>query len=326
MRIIRVTVITMSKVLKKKIFNLGLIGTGKILKKHLSIINSLNKFNVIAIHSRTHSKGIEFCKENNIPLEKYIKNMNIFLKMENIDAFFICVSVESIDKILNKIIKTHKPFFIEKPPIVNLNTYRTICNYIKKNKILNMVGLNRRHYSNLLKIKSLFDNSGGLQSIQIEGNERIWQKKSITMFRKKNWLILNSIHTLDLIFFFCGMLDKTFIVKTNKNVYSILGQSKSGINFSYTSNWNSPGGWSIKAQNNKYYVIIDPLEVCVVKNRSFKSKEIKMSNNDKNFKPGFYLQIVNFYELLIRKEHTYPSIGIENCNGLYSLIKKIYEK
>ena len=48
-----------------------------------------------------------------------------------------------------------------------------------------MVGLNRRHYSNLIKIKNSFDKSGGIQSLQIEGNERIWQKKNLKNFRKK---------------------------------------------------------------------------------------------------------------------------------------------
>ena len=99
------------------------------------------------------------------------------IKVKNIDAFFICVSVESIDQILNKVLKTKKPFFIEKPPIVDLKGYSKINKYINKHNILNMVGLNRRHYSNLIKIKNSFDKSGGIQSLQIEGNERIWQKK-----------------------------------------------------------------------------------------------------------------------------------------------------
>ena len=66
---------------------------------------------------------------------------------------FICVSIESIDQILNKVLKTKKPFFIEKPPIVDLKSYSKINKYINKHNILNMVGLNRRHYSNLIKLR-----------------------------------------------------------------------------------------------------------------------------------------------------------------------------
>lgn len=311
--------------MKNKSFNLGLIGTGKILKKHLSVLNNSTKFRISAIHSRSYSNGIKFCKDNNIETKKYFKNIIEFISYEEIDAFFICVSNESIDKILNVILKTKKPFFIEKPPVVNLNKYNIVRTYIKKNKILNMVGLNRRYYSNLLKIRELFLNSGGIQSVQIEGNERIWQKKDIKPFRKKNWIVLNSIHTLDLIFFLCGDLDKVNYLRTGKNIFSLMLKSKSGSNVTYTSNWNSPGGWSIKLHNDLYYANIEPLESSLVKNRNSEIKKIHLSRKDIEFKPGFYLQIENFYKLLVKKKHSFPSIGIEDCNQLYGLIKKIHE-
>ena len=317
---------TKLKHLKKKTYNLALIGTGKILNKHFEVIKTFNNFRVVAIHSRTEIKAKKFCAHNHLNPNIYHSKFDDLIKVKNIDAFFICVSVESIDQILNKVLKTKKPFFIEKPPIVDLKSYSKINKYINKHNILNMVGLNRRHYSNLIKIKNSFDKSGGIQSLQIEGNERIWQKKNLKNFRKKNWLILNSIHTLDLIFFFCGNLDKTHIVKTNKNIFSIIGTSKSGVNFSYTTNWNSPGGWNIKIHNDKYYADIDPLEISILKDRKLNSKMINMSSKDKKFKPGFDLQIRNFYKLLREEKHVFPSVGIEHCVGLFNLIKKINEK
>ena len=106
----------------------------------------------------------------------------------------------------------------------------------------------------------------------------------------------------------------------------ILDLSKSGVNFSYTTNWNSPGGWNIKIHNDKYYADIDPLEISILKDRKFNSKMIKMSSKDKIFKPGFDLQIRNFYKLLREEKHVFPSVGIEHCAGLFNLIKKINEK
>lgn len=309
--------------MKKKKFNLALIGAGKILNKHLSVICKFNKFKIIAIHSRTESKAKDLCKNFALDPKIYISNIDDLLLINEIDAYFICVSVESIDGVLEKILKTKKPFFIEKPPIVNLNIYKKFSKFIKRNKIPNMVGLNRRHYSNILKINEIFNNSGGIQSIQIEGNERIWQKKSLSQFRKKNWLILNSIHTLDLLIFLAGHIDNVSIIKTSNNIFSLNGESKKGINFTYTANWNSPGGWNIKIHNENYFANLDPLENATIKNKKFKTKHIKLNNFDIDFKPGFYLQIKNFYYLLKMGKNKFPSICIEECENLYNLINKI---
>ena len=51
-----------------------------------------------------------------------------------------------------------------------------------------------------------------------------------------------------------------------------------------------------------------------------------MYSKDKKFKPGFDLQIRNFYKLLREEKHVFPSVGIEHCVGLFNLIKKINEK
>ena len=106
-------------------------------------------------------------------------------------------------------------------------------------------------------------------------------KKNLKNFRKK--LAYIKLHTyIRSNILFCGNLDKTHIVKTNKNIFSIIGTSKSGVNFSYTTNWNSPGGWNIKIHNDKYYADIDPLEISILKDRKLNSKMINMSSKIRN--------------------------------------------
>ena len=128
----------------------------------------------------------------------------------------ILVSSEEIYPVLNKIIPYRIPFFVEKPPGLNFFAIEKLCKKVKKYKLKNMVGFNRRYYSNFLKGINIINQHGKLLGITIEGHERYWKiEKLISKKNKDNLLYSNSSHVIDLFRFFAGEIKsiKSFSTK-----------------------------------------------------------------------------------------------------------------
>ena len=88
--------------------------------------------------------------ENTFPKPKIITN--------NVDGILILVSPEEIYPVLNQIIPYKIPFFVEKPPGLSFFEILKICKKVNKFKLKNMVGYNRRYYSNFKKGIKLINN------------------------------------------------------------------------------------------------------------------------------------------------------------------------
>ena len=83
-------------------FKVGVIGAGKIADKHLEVIKTIRKFNIVSITSRTSSKANKLAK-------KYkIKNINNSIKemvsKNKLDCILVFVSAENMFKTLKKVI------------------------------------------------------------------------------------------------------------------------------------------------------------------------------------------------------------------------------
>ena len=119
----------------------------------------------------------------------------------------------------------HIPFFVEKPPGLNFSEIKKLCKKLKKYKLKNMVGYNRRYYSNFKKGLKLINDKGGLLGLIVEGHERFWKiTDKISNVNRENWLYSNSSHTIDLLRFFGGEIKECSINPNFKeyrsNVYN----------------------------------------------------------------------------------------------------------
>ncbi len=295
--------------------NLGIIGAGVTAEEHIKVLNKINNFILYGITSKTN-KRCSFLKKK-YGIKNIYKSYKQMIKDSKIDAFFVVVSAKNNFEVLSNIIPTKKSFFTEKPVGINLNQNKKILQLIKKHKNLNMVGLNRRFYSIFHKGLDIINNNGGLLGFEIHGHERFWQKKHLNKEIKRNWHHVNSIHTIDLLAFFGGKyLKKNILSKKNKskknnNIISNF-LFKNGLIGSYSSFWDSPGGWNIKLYGNKITIVFEPLEKGFVINKNFKIKKIQPSKYDINFKPGYYNQIIEFKNLLLRSKLEWPAVDIKN--------------
>lgn len=306
--------------------NLGIVGTSTIAIEHIKILKKNKNINLFGITSRSNknSKNIK----DKFNFNKVFDNYLDMVKDENIHALFIVVSANQSYKVIKNIIKYKKPFFSEKPAGISLAESKNLKNLFLRFKTPNMIGFNRRYYSNFLKGLRIINKNGGIRAISIEGHERYWLlNKKINKQVLKKWSFANNIHMIDLILFFVGKIDSFKVYKKSydgkiNNYVNCSFKSKSSIIGNYTSYWNSPGGWTIKIYGKKITLVFDPLEKGYLIDSKFNRKKIDFNKYDINYKPGYYLQIKDFVDMIKRNkkvhnlETSYNSMNI--CNKIYS--------
>lgn len=300
---------------------LAIIGAGNIAKEHLNVICSIKEFKVISITSRTTQKAKILAK--NYKIKKIYESIDTMLKVEKLDAVAVFVSAENMFEVLKKIIKYKITFFFEKPAALNFRQTMELHRLVKKYKVKNMVGLNRRFYSVFHKGVKFLNQKGGLKGLLVEGHERFWKIKSQNKFVYDNWVYANSIHTLDLLRFFGGDIKhyKSFSYNEKKfKNFTISLKFKNKMVGTYISNWHSPGGWTATLFGKLYTIVFKPLEKGYIINHRFKTKKILPNQFDLKFKPGFYNQMLYFKNLVKYGRLEFPA---QSLNDLLKTIKLI---
>ena len=307
---------------------LGIIGAGKITDKHLTVIKSIKEIKVEVLCSRSIIKCSSLAKKYNI--KNISSNKLDLINKYNLDGILILVSSENIFSITNFFLKYKIPLFIEKPPGLNFEETKELVRINKKFKTPTLVGLNRRFFSIFHKGMDLIHKKGKLLAVNIEGHERMWLiKNKLKNKVKKNWIYGNSIHTIDLLSLFGGKIQtiSSLNSKDQKSIKSNFGaliKFKNGAIGSYTSFWNSPGSWSVTLFGEQISVVFKPLEKGIVIDNKLKEKPIKLSSYDTKYKPGFYLQMCNFINLIKTHENTWPGNSLEDSYESVKIAKKLF--
>ena len=188
-----------------------------------------------------------------------------------------------------------------------------------------MVGFNRRFYSIFHKGIKIIRDQGKLLGLSIEGHERFWQLKNKKNL--KNWIYVNSSHTIDLVRFFGGEIISMHSLsnkyKSNNNSFLSSFKFKSGILGNYQSYWRSPSFWSVRLYGDGLTVDFKPLEQGIVTYKDFSTKLIKPDIVDIKFKPGFYQQMVSFKNLIVNSKKQWPLQDITDSLKTVKIIEKI---
>lgn len=290
--------------------NLLLIGCGNIAHEHIKCYRNIKNVEIKWIYSRTLNKTKKFKnKYKSLNLE-IVEDLKKFIQQNKnkIDAALVLVNYDQIFNISKLLLKNKINLFIEKPPGLNLDQIKLLNNLSQKNRLINMVGFNRRFYSNIEYVKKNEKKYGQLNGFNVECNERYWLLKKIKSKEElKDWIYCNSSHVINLLLYFCKELKKVKTFKFDGNLpfiekfVSIL-KSKNNIIGSINFFSNSPGGWKIKLYYENVTVDLHNLEKGLIIDRKFKEKLIPQNKEDKIYKPGFYSQAKYFVSLIRNKK------------------------
>ena len=308
-----------------KKLKLVIIGTGKIAHSHMDVIKTFNDCEICSVYNRTKNKAINFA--NKYKITKVHDSIDKMINEIKPHGVLILVSFSEIYKVTRKIINYKIPFFLEKPPGLNLSQYKKLNFLCNKNKVNNIVGFNRRFYSIFLNGLKQLSSHGKIISFSIYGMERAWLHKHDKNFIK-NLIFANAIHTIDLISYFGGEKQSFKLIKNNINkkkyINTILNiKFKNGIIGSYNINTTSPFYWSLKIFAQNASLIFNNFEEGYILDKNFKQTKILPDKLDKLYKPGFYRQFKVYRKLLLKNKIDPSAVDIKKCSQTINFAEKL---
>lgn len=292
-------------IIKKEIW---IVGAGPMAMEHARAALRLGIKPVVI--GRGHVSAKVFEEELKIPV--VTGGMSTFLQRNEPSlSTYIIIAIGSENLIATLLELSHYSFagiLIEKPGAISIEEL------IEKKKLLKniedrvFIAYNRRFYSSVIKALNLIHEDGGLQTMHFDFTE--WSHKIEPLQKapgvKKNWFFANSTHVIDLAFFIAGTplrwqaFSKKGSLDWHKNsFYSGAGVTDRNVLFSYHSNWESAGRWSIELLTENRKLILCPLEEL----KQVKRGHIEVVNVDLKvdmnlgLKAGILLQLKSFLSL-----------------------------
>jgi predicted dehydrogenase len=309
--------------------NVILIGTGQMAIDYFNVLKD-QECNIMVI-GRGKNSALNFQIETGlVPITGGIDNFIQNNQLPFQSHVVIATGTESLMSSLLVVLKAgaHK-VLIEKPAALSIE--ELIENEENLNLFSNriFVAYNRRFYSSVINAKKLIEEDGGLKTIHFEFTEWAHLIEPLDKHKnvKENWFFANSSHVVDLAFYFAGKPDKWigYSIEGNlkwhsKTNFTGAGITQKGVLFSYISNWESAGRWSIELLTDKRRIILKPLEKIIIQNRgSIESNYYEIDDIfDVKYKPGLYNQV---YAFLNNNQDELLSI-----NNHLDMAKNVYSK
>ena len=298
--------------------NIWLIGLGQMSYEYAKVLCHLNLDFISVGRSKVNKK---FNKYHKLIYDRGLRSL-IKSNLKPPKHAIVAVNIEELYDV-TKFLILHgcKNILLEKPGSLSINHLKKLMHLSNSRGTKIHIAYNRRYYNSVIKAKKLYL-KGKITSVHFDFTEI--QSRFINKFPNKiikNWLICNSSHVIDLVFYIIGKPKKINFKNysprylMNKNsVFIGSGISKKNIPFSYHSNWSSPGNWSISFMTKKQKVVFNPLESLKIQNISeFQLKKDNLDDKDDElFKPGLLKMVSDF--IYHKKKLKIPSITeqIEN--------------
>jgi predicted dehydrogenase len=295
-----------------------LIGSGNMALDYFRFLNSL-KLNVVVI-GNTEKSAIRFYESTGVmPI---LGGIDSYLASNYLLPNFAIVAVQIdhlFDVTLSLIKRGVSNVLVEKPITFNPNKIVEMqeISLLFNSKIY--IALNRRFYSTSNILKKVICDYGYPNRVFFSFNDRI---KSIENYDysedvKANWVISNSIHIIDYVFFLYGK--PSIFIKTYHEGFTswhpkskiMLGKylSEFNVTVDYYTDFSTDNNWIINAFYSDFILSMSPIEdIKVINNRE--KKIIERDRVDFEFKPGLAAMVKAFLDKKIEEFITLEEYAI----------------
>lgn len=226
-------------------------------------------------------------------------------RLQEFSHFIVATDMESSFEITALLLKNNcSNILIEKPGASSIDQFsRLYLDYSNSFSKL-FLAYNRRNYCSVLKAKELAELDGGILSCHFDFTEWTHVIKAMNKpeIQLKNWFFANSTHVIDTAFFIIGKPKKLLPISIGElswhkpSIFVGSGISNNNVAFSYHSNWQSAGRWSIEIKTRHRTLSLMPIEQLFEQKTGTLTWEPVEINNEKDisYKPGFYNQVFEF--------------------------------
>ncbi|MDB9785458.1 hypothetical protein OAB82_04240 [Amylibacter sp.] len=283
-----------------------LIGTSLLADEYVKVLKKMGVDVIVIGRSEAGSKA--FYNRTGIVayfggLEKFISE-NPKLPVNAINAVDVLGLLETSKLLIDYGVKN---ILVEKPGAVNLAQVTELNSYAHAHNASVWVAYNRRFFKSVMEAKELIKKDGGGLYCRFdftEASDEIQELKTAKSI-KERWLYGNSTHVIDTVFHLIGRpCDATIdVAGANKlswhpsgAIFRGFGKSITGCEFSYHSDWQVPGRWSIEVATKNFKLSFCPMEELQVMRRGSFSWEKSVENLSRvdKCKPGFFEQVYRF--------------------------------
>jgi predicted dehydrogenase len=306
--------------------NIWIVGAGFMAKEHSKALIALNQKPIVIGNSEEGAN--EFEQQLGIPVVTGGIYSFLDSKPQRPDIAIIALPIDKMAEATLVLAKYGIPILlVEKPFGANPKEIRNISHQIKKTNSQIYIAYNRRYFDSVQKAKEIIHEDGGLSSIHFEFTE--WSHsiplKKFPPDVLTHWFLANSSHVTDTVFYLMGKVKSIHTMHSGSlewhpsgSIFCGSGLSDQNVPFTYNSNWESAGRWSIELSTSKRKLILRPMEILQQTLRGkVNIEKIEIKGQDSNFKPGLF----RMHSLLLQ-QYT------ENFCTLNDLVEHlpIYEK
>ena len=308
----------------------GFIGTGYMANEYAKVLskNFPFKISLVGAINKSNSRIKDFI--NKYKILKQYKNINQMMNYAKPDVVIVSVNELSTYGVIKELCKFKCVCLIEKPVGIDARQNKKILSLKKNKNFFSFIALNRRFYSSVISTNKILENDSSKRIIKIFDQENIIIPKKNNVPKKvtNNWMYANSIHMLDFVFIFGrGKIKK---IKTlNKKNYLSKKTISSRIEFTsgdivdYYCTWNRPAPWSVQISTEKYFLELKPIEkLSYLTDQNRKWINVGISKNDKEFKPGIFLQTLQLFNFFKNKNSKLKDLNYSK--KIMNLIRDIY--
>lgn len=309
--------------------NILVVGTGPMSVDYVSVLKNMECKITVVGRGETSAKKFED-KTGLTPITGGIEK---FLSSTTLPANTSAIIATGTEVLLSTTLLLLKAgvssILVEKPAAISIKELIDNEERLRPFSDKIFIAYNRRYYASVIEAQKLIQEDGGLKSMHFEFTE--WAHKIEPLQKavgvKENWFFANSTHVVDLAFYLAGSpLNWKAFSKSGtlswhpKTNFSGAGITDKDVLFSYISNWESAGRWSIELLTDKRRIYLKPLENIFIQQRgTINLVEHTFDNTlDENYKPGLYKQV----EYFVTNQYS----QLLNIDGHIINSKTIYQK
>lgn len=283
---------------------LWLVGTGAMARAYFSVLQHLAQPTVVigrSITSCLQFHGLTGCAAQAGGIQTFLQQQP---KLPT--AAIVAVDIENLFAVCRLLLQAGvKKILLEKPGALFQYQLAELEQLSQAQQAQVFIAYNRRFFQSVQAAKQQIAADGAVLSCHFELTEWSHQitKLAIPAVVKQKWLIANTAHVVDLVFYLCGepqqlqcqvagSLDwHPAMARLSGN-----GRTVDDVLLSYHGDWQSAGRWAVDICTPLHRLIFRPLEQLLLqKLGSIEQQAVTLTNNlDHQFKAGLFAQTQAF--------------------------------
>lgn len=281
-----------------------------------------------AVSSRTLENARRLAARLAIP--DVYSSVDSMLDKGRLDGVIVAVSHDHTVSVAEQVLARSIPCLVEKPVGFYPGDARRLAELASTNGCINMVAVNRRFYSTVLDALVAVLSMGPLSGFSVEAPEPIDHRRmqsSLPAFVYDHWLAANTIHAIDLIRMLGGEVVslKGFRqrrLEPSGDGFAYSAFMSNGSLASFTSQWNSPGVFSLRLYGHGVQATLAPLERALVRFHHGDQMDFAPSKWDTAFKPGLYRQAQCFFRAVFEQRRpSFPASDLADHARSLALVQ-----